>query len=129
MEVGFYDSDDNKKDHYFRTKAYTKLYSDMISACLTCRKPVVIYNNNVFTKKKLQNKYLPILQDKLAGKYRDERCVCADTGSFTDIGEIIKVTRKEIRYEWGNFPHKFPSNGMMESDQSEVDEAEGKTET
>ena len=114
LEVGFYDSDDNSKDKYFNTKKYKKLYLDMVQMCRTCRKPVVLYKNEKFIKKKFQTKYLPLLLDKLNGIYINERCTHPDVGIFTNINEIKTVTRKEIRYEWGDFPHTYPSNNKEE---------------
>ena len=70
----------------------------MIKLCLTPRKPIVIYNNKSFVEPKFEIKYLPMIQDKINKKYVEKYPHYDDTGSFTSIDEVIKVTKKEERY-------------------------------
>lgn len=44
-------------------------------------------------------KYLPIIQNKINKKYVEKYPRHKDTGSFTSIQQIIKVTKKEERYD------------------------------
>lgn len=84
-------------DNYYNSKEYINLYRNMIKLCLTPRKPVVIYNNNSFTSQKFENKYLPIIQDKINEKHIEKYTRYKDTGNFTNIDQIIKVVKKEER--------------------------------
>lgn len=98
---GIYDSDEEEEDCYYKTEIYKKLYEDMRKFCLTPRKDLVIFENNNFTKPQFEEKYLPMLKNKIKKKYivkcglKGEK----DTGKFSDISEIIKVTKEETRYE------------------------------
>jgi hypothetical protein len=94
-----YDSDDDENDCDYNSKEYQNLYDIMKRLCLTPRKPVVIYNNNSFITKKFEMKYLPIIQDKINNKNVKEFCFYTDVGTFTSISEVIKITKKEIRYD------------------------------
>lgn len=99
LECGFYDSDDDENDYYYNSTEYNTLYENMKKISLTPRKPVVIYNNNSFISPKLEMKYLPIIQNKINKKYVEKYPRHKDTGSFTSIQQIIKVTKKEERYD------------------------------
>lgn len=71
----------------------------MVEYYLTPRPDIVIYENKQFTKPRFETKYLPIIQDKINSK-SEKYCVREDRGSqLTNINDIIKVTKKEIRYE------------------------------
>jgi hypothetical protein len=71
----------------------------MKKICLTPRKPVVIYSNNSFTEPKFEMKYISMIQDKINKKYVQKYPRYKDTGTFTTIEEVIKITKKEERYE------------------------------
>lgn len=99
LECGIYDSDDEEIDIYYNSEEYNELYTNMIKLCLTPRKPVVIYCNNSFVEKRFKNKYLPIIQNKLDGINLKEYYRFTDTDNFTNINEIIRITKKEVRHE------------------------------
>jgi len=99
LECGIYDSDNEENDYYYNSTAYNILYENMIKLCLTPRKPVVIYSNNSFTKSNFEMKYLSIIQDKINKKCVEEYHRYKDIGIFTSIEEVIKITKKEDRYE------------------------------
>jgi len=98
LECGIYDSDDDENDYYYNSIEYEALYENMIKICLTPRKPIVIYDNKSFVEPKFEIKYLPMIQDKIDKKYVEKYPRYDDTGSFTSIDEVIKVTKKEERY-------------------------------
>ena len=100
LECGICDSDDDENDQYYNSKKYEKLYKKMIKLCLKPRKPLVIYKNNSFIKPEFETKYLPIIQNKINGNYDEEYSQShEDDGTFTSIDQIIKITKKEKRYE------------------------------
>lgn len=99
LECGFYDSDDEENDYYYNSTEYQSLYENMKKLCLTPRKPVVIYDNNSFISQKFETKYLPIIQDKINRKKRDNFTCYTDTGILKSIEQVIKVTKKERRCE------------------------------
>lgn len=100
LDCGIYDSDDDVNNYYCNSREYKKLYKNMIKMCLTPRKPIVIYSNHSFTTAKLEEKYLPMIQNKINKKYvDDEEPYYQDSGTFTKIEEVIKITKKEIRYK------------------------------
>lgn len=99
LECGIYDSDDDEKDHYYNTPEYNTLYKNMKKICLTPRKPVVIYSNKSFIKPKFEIKYLPIIQDKINKKNVENHSRYQDTGTFTSIDQVIKIIKKEERYD------------------------------
>lgn len=92
-------SDDEEIDIYYNSEEYNELYTNMIKLCLRPRKPVVIYCNNSFVEKRFKNKYLPIIQNKLDGINLKEYYRFTGTGNFTNINEIIRITKKEVRHE------------------------------
>jgi hypothetical protein len=99
LECGVYDSDDDEIDYYYNSIEYKALYENMKKICLTPRKPVVIYDNNSFISSKFEMKYLPIIQNKINKKYVKKYTRYEDTGVFTNIEQIIKVVKKEERYD------------------------------
>jgi hypothetical protein len=99
LDCGVYDSDDDEKDYYYNSPEYSKLYDDMKQLALTPRKPLVIYDNNSFITPKFEIKYLSIIQDKINNKNIEEYSRYADTGTFTSMDEVIKVIKKEVRYD------------------------------
>lgn len=99
LECGIYDSDDEEIDIYYNSEEYNELYTNMIKLCLTPRKPVIIYNNNSFVKERFKNKYLQIIQNKLDRININKYSRFTDTGNFTNINEIIRINKKELRYE------------------------------
>jgi hypothetical protein len=123
LDCGFYDSDDDFNDRYYKSKEYYKLYENMVQLCLTPRKDVVIYLNQPYDKctkkfitKRMEEKYLPIIYDKINGIYMDKNCIYQDTGKITNITEIIKITKKEIRHITDNIPYSSLSNIDEKSD-------------
>jgi hypothetical protein len=99
LECGVYDSDDDEIDYYYNSIEYNALYENMKKICLTPRKPVVIYDDNSFISSKFEMKYLPIIQNKINKKYVKKNSRYEDTGVFTNIEQIIKVVKKEERYD------------------------------
>ena len=106
INIEYVDSD-NEEDEKIKKLSY-ELYKNMVNICLTPRKPVVLYRNNNFINKKIKEKYLPIIIDKIhteglrsvssnevpfGGAQRTQ------TGIISDISEIIEVTKHEERYE------------------------------
>jgi hypothetical protein len=65
---------------------------------LTPRKPIVIYDNS-FISQKLEMKYLPFITDKINKQYVEKYPRYKDTGTFTSIEQVIKITKKEERYD------------------------------
>ena len=63
------------------------------------KKPIIIYSNGSFVNEKFKNKYLPIIQNKINGKIKNCWINYQDTCDLTDITQIIKITKKEIRNE------------------------------
>lgn len=103
LDRGICDSDedeDEDEDDYNSTE-YDTLYENMKIFYLTPRKPIVIYNNHSFTSPKFEMKYLPILQEKINKKYVNKYAKHKDSGSFTSLEQVIKVIKKEERYEPG----------------------------
>jgi hypothetical protein len=102
FDIGFYDSDDEVEDRYYNTEEYKKLYKGVREFELKPRKDVVIYCDGQYKKEGFQEKYLPVLINKINKTYEYRYCVESDSGSpLEDISDLIKVTRKEIRYEVG----------------------------
>ena len=99
LECGVYDSDDDEMDYYYNSIEYDALYENMKKICLTPRKPVVIYDNNSFLSSKFETKYLPMIQNKINKKVVKINSHYEDTGIFTNIEQIIKVVKKEERYD------------------------------
>ena len=99
LECGICDSDDDENDYYYNSIEYKSLYKNMKKICLTPRKHVVIYNNNSFISPKLEMKYLPFIQNKINKEHEKKNIRYKDTGIFTKIEEIIKVVKKEERYD------------------------------
>jgi hypothetical protein len=102
LDRGICDSDEDEDD--YNSTEYDTLYENMKIFYLTPRNPIVIYDNNSFTSPKFEMKYLPILQDKInkintknANKYPKHQ----DRGIFTSLEQVIKVIKKEERYEPG----------------------------
>ena len=79
--------------------------------CLTPRKPLVLYENGKFVNQQFKKKYLPMIKNKLKGVYMEEFCLCEDVGELRDIRDIIKITKKEIRYKMGEGPGLYKSSG------------------
>ena len=44
-------------------------------------------------------KYLPIIQNKINKEYVKKYTLYEDTGVFTNIEQIIKIVKKEERYD------------------------------
>jgi hypothetical protein len=97
LECGICDSDDDENDYYYNLPEYATLYKSMKKMCLTPRKPVVIFDNGAFTEPRFETKYLPIIQDKINKKCAKHYPNYKDTGVFTSIEQIIKITKKEER--------------------------------
>jgi len=116
FECGIYDSDEDEKDRYYNTKQYRDLKQKYYDMCLTPRKPLVLYKNGKFVKKRFEKKYLPMIQNKLNRVYMEQFCVCEDIGELKDICDISQITKKEIRYDMGEGPCLFKSNGEPWSD-------------
>jgi hypothetical protein len=99
LECGICDSDDDERDYYYNSTEYNELYENMKKICLTPRKPIVIYNNNLFISPKFETKYLPIIQDIINKNYVNKHPRYESTGTITSIEQVIKITKKEDRYE------------------------------
>lgn len=98
LDCSINDSDEDEKDCHNnnRSIAYEKLYNDMKKICLTPSNPIIIYDNQSFIKPRYENKYLPFIQDKINSK-PPEKPFGIDTGTFTSIDQIIKITKIESR--------------------------------
>ena len=96
LEYGGYDSDDEYD--YYNSIEHKTLYENMKKIYLTPRKPLVIYNHSFITPK-LEMKYLPIIQNKMNNNYIEKYPRYKDTGIFTSIEQIIKIVKKEERYD------------------------------
>lgn len=101
LDNEYYDSDYDAEENNDNDKLelYNKIYDMMKEYLLTSKKPIIIYRNNSFVTKKLETKYLPFIYNKLNKIYVEDYCMYEDTGTFTEMSEIIRITKKEIRYE------------------------------
>jgi hypothetical protein len=109
LNYSFYDSDndddnsdnsDNEKEQQEEENEYEKLYEMMKELALRPRKPVLLYKNNSFVKPKFETKYLPMIHNKLNHiNLEDRHPIYEDTGSFSSLGEVITITKKEVRYD------------------------------
>lgn len=99
LECGICDSDDDENDYYYNSPEYAALYKSMKTMCLTPRKPVVIFDNNSFVEPRFETKYLPSIQDKINKKCAKSYPNYKDTGVFTSVEQIIKITKKEERQD------------------------------
>jgi hypothetical protein len=107
LECGICDSDDDERDYYYKTPEYDALYYSMKKMCLTPRKPVIIYDKS-FVSPKFEMKYLPVIQSKMNNKNENEYSRYIDTGTFTSMEQVIKITKKESRYD----PSEYYSNSF-----------------
>lgn len=98
LECWRYDSDDDNNANY-NSPEYKLLYNNMKKLCLTTRAPVVIYSDNSFTSQTFELKYLPMIQNIINKTYVNKYLRYLDTGVFTDIEQIIKITKKEDRHD------------------------------
>jgi hypothetical protein len=92
LEDSDYENDENDDLEIFNSMCKT-----LVNFCLTPKKDIVIYENNSFKSEKIKNKYIQIIKDKINNNYKNTRLT--DTGVLTNINEIIKITKKEIRDE------------------------------
>jgi hypothetical protein len=99
LDRGICDSDDEDDGNNYNSTEYETLYESMKIFYLTPRSPIVIYDNNSFTSPRFEMKYLPILQEKINKKYVNKYPKHEDTGVFTSVEQVIKVVKKEERYE------------------------------
>ena len=99
LNCGFVDSDDDENDYYYNSTEYNTIYENMKKLSLTPRKPVVIYNNNSFISPNFERKYLPIILNKINEKNVEENTRYDDTGVFTTLEQVIKIVKKEDRYD------------------------------
>jgi len=132
LDISFYDSDieydddedddDNGQDKELLLE-YDRLRTAMEKLCLTPRKDCVVYCDGKFVNEKMQEKYLPSIVNKMNGKYVEEYCYNRDTGKFSCFLDILKITRKESRYEPGKGPVSclFDSQDEDGSDGAEAD--------
>ena len=65
---------------------------------ITMMNIIIIYNNNSFISPKFEEKYLSIIQDKINNKHINRYDLYIETGILTSIDQIIKITKKEERY-------------------------------
>jgi hypothetical protein len=100
LDRGIFDSDEDE-NHDYNSVEYDTLYENMKIFYLTPRKPILIYNNHSFTSPRFEMKYLPILQEKINKTYVNKYSRHKDTGTFTGLEQVIKVIKKEERYEPG----------------------------
>ena len=102
-----FDSNNNfnsmKYEDSLLSEAYEKLSEMHEKTCdiikkitISPKKPIIIYDNNLFVTQKLETKYFPIIQKKLNNIYIHEFFLYEDTGIFTDMSEVIKITKKVI---------------------------------
>lgn len=89
-----YDSDGF--EDLLKEELNNKLYMSMINYCLTPRKDVIIYENNEFINDEIKEKYLPLIENKINGPYDS---TYTDDGTFSNISEIIRITKCEHRYD------------------------------
>jgi hypothetical protein len=100
LECGICDSDDDEKNHYYNSTEYKTLYKNMKKICLTPRKPLIIYNNNAFITQRFEDKYSQVIQNKINKKYVEAYNLRKkDTGTFKHISEVIKITKKDKKYD------------------------------
>ena len=91
----FQDSD-NEPEVYTENKEYDRVCKELEVVCLMPRQSRIIFKDGEFINEKIKEKYLPLIlkkvnNNRLSGDNKD-------TGLFADIKDIIKVTKKELRY-------------------------------
>lgn len=101
IHAGCDDSDDEDETKH---KACENLWNAVIQYHLTPKAPIPIMENGCFVTDTLREKYEPILRDKILKRYIGNAVLYEDTGVLTQLSEIIRVTKKEIRYTPGNGP-------------------------
>lgn len=107
MGLSWDGSDHESSDNKELEKERSKLYSKMMTLCLSPRSPLVLYENGKFVSNKFKQKYSKVLQDKIENKYVNYWCLYKDTGSFSNMEDVICITKKEIRYEPGEDAPEF----------------------
>ena len=98
-ECGIYDSDEEECDRYYNTPEHKAYYEHMTNICLTPRKPIVIYENKSFANRHFENKYAPIIRNKINNKKVEKDTRYKDTGKLTNMDQVIRITKKEDRYK------------------------------
>ena len=99
LDCGIYDSDDEEEDHYYNSSEFNTIADLMVKISLTPRNPVVIYENNSFKTQHIEKKYLPKIEEIMHKKYDYRYPRYKDTGTFNSLDQVIKITKKEKRYE------------------------------
>jgi hypothetical protein len=99
LDRGICDSDEDENEDDYNSTEYETLYESMKIFYLKPRPPIVIYDNHSFTSPRFEMKYLPILQEKINKTYVNKYPKYKDTGTFTSVEQVIKVVKKEERYE------------------------------
>ena len=111
IECGFYDSDYDEDNQYYRIPQYRELKKKYYEFCLTPKKPLVIFENGEFINDKLKQKYLPMVINNLNHVYLEKFCINKeDIGELKDINDILIITKKEVRYEMGEGPPLYNPN-------------------
>jgi hypothetical protein len=99
LDCSDYDSDDDENDYYYKSEEYKELYNYMIKIWLKPKKPVIIYDNHSFVTPKFEMKYLPKIRKIINNKYVNKHRMLDDIGTLTSMEQIIKITKKEYRYD------------------------------
>ena len=87
---------DNEIEVYVENSDYNRVCKEIEELCLIPRKPRVIFKDGKYTSNAIMNKYLPMVlkkvnTDRLSGDNKD-------TGILKDAADIIKITKRELRY-------------------------------
>ena len=100
LECGIYDSDEEECNRYYNLPEFRKIQETVIKLCLLPRKPILIYENHEFVSKKMEEKYKTIIDKKMKHPNDDDDEMClkyTDTGIFTSMLEVIKITKKDYK--------------------------------
>lgn len=100
LEAGHANSDD-EEDKYDAEQCATieYAYNAMKKYCLMPRKPFVLYQNYRWFSKAAEKKYLPWIHKKIAKKYVEKWRIFRDNGTIANMSDVVKITKKEFRYE------------------------------
>lgn len=99
---------DEHEVSYYHDPEYLELRAKVEAFMLKPRPETIIYTNNVFISETIQNKYQPLIDEKLH-KNRVRQSNHADTNLhlLMEMKDIVRIVKFEIRYEPGECPENY----------------------